>query len=50
MYVPTDDNLANAPSRGESAPHTLQRDRLVRSFRLPAELSLVFIDELSNAV
>jgi hypothetical protein len=46
VYVPTDDNLADAPSRGESAPHTHQRDRLARSFQLPAELALVFVDEL----
>jgi hypothetical protein len=50
VYVPTDDNLADTPSHGESAPHTLQCDRLVRSSQLPAELSLVFIDELSSVV
>jgi hypothetical protein len=50
VYVPTDDNLADAPSCSESAPHTLQHNRLVRSFRLPAELSIVFVDELPSAV
>jgi hypothetical protein len=50
VYVPTDDNLADAPSRGEPAPHTHVRDRLARTFQLPAELGLVFVDELLTTV
>jgi hypothetical protein len=46
IYVPTDDNLADAPSRGESASHMPEHNRLVRSSQLPAELNLVFVDEL----
>jgi hypothetical protein len=50
IYIPTDDNLADTSSRGEPAPHTREQDRLTRTFQLPAELSLVFVDELLTTV
>jgi hypothetical protein len=46
VYVASADNLADALSRGESAPHIREHNRLERRFELPAELRCVFVDEL----
>jgi hypothetical protein len=46
VYVASADNLADAPSRGESAPHIREHNRLERRFELPAKLRCVFVDEL----
>jgi hypothetical protein len=50
IYICTDNNLADAPSRGERAPHMLERDRLAHTFQLPVELGITFIDELLTTV
>jgi hypothetical protein len=46
VYVASADNLADAPSRGEPAPHIREHNRLKRRFELPAKLRCVFVDEL----
>nr|GAT53462.1 predicted protein [Mycena chlorophos] len=42
IYVPSADNLADAPSRGVSAPHIDASRRLTRYFALPTELRDIF--------
>jgi hypothetical protein len=43
IYVPSADNLADAPSRGLPAAHLHARDYLPRRFKLPRELCSIFI-------
>jgi hypothetical protein len=43
VYVPTADNIADAPSRGLPS-HLVDKNRLKRGFHLPFDLRSVFID------
>jgi hypothetical protein len=43
IYVPSADNLADAPSRGLPAAHLHGRHHMPRRFKLPWELRSIFV-------